>query len=119
MLVEINRSKYFETYRYFFKHATQYEFKNRIQEAFLTAIVNNIASMVELAFRSIKASSRWNAASVTAISESGELTGITASLKNVSQWNKKSLELNENGETRWNIPDEVSELSVARTQFDW
>ena len=56
-------------------------------------------------------SSECDVASVKADSEHGKRIGITASFENVSD------ELNTNGETRGNIPDEVSELSVPKAHF--
>ena len=55
--------------------------KIRIQKAILIAIDNNITPKIKLAVMSINASSGPDATSVTAISESGERTRITALLK--------------------------------------
>ena len=51
-------------------------------------------------------------------SERVENIGITAPLKNVSENNDTLHVLNTNNETRNNIPDKVSELSVPGTHFD-
>ena len=82
---------------------------NRIQYAVLTAINSIITPRIELAVRSISASSGRDAASVTANSELGERVGIIASFENVSERNNTFHELNTNDETRVNIADEVSE----------
>ena len=58
--------------------------EDRIQNAILTAIDSIVAPKIELAFRSIKASSGRDATSVTANSERGEHIGITAPFENVS-----------------------------------
>ena len=86
---------------------------DRIQDAILTAIDNNITLMSELAVKSKNASSRWDAASVAVSSERGERVVIVASLER----NNPFLELNGNDETRENIPDEVRELSVPGKDF--
>ena len=93
--------------------------EDRIQNAILTAIENIVAPKIELAIRSINASSGRDVISVTANSERGERVGFSASFENASE-NKNTLRvLNVNDETRLNIPDEVSELSVPETRFDW
>ena len=51
-------------------------------------------------------------------SERGEQIGITAPFENVSEKNIILHVLIVNDETRNNIPDEVSELSVPGTHFD-
>ena len=56
--------------------------------------------------------------SVTANSERGERVGINASFENASENNNTLRVPNVNDETRLNIPDEVSELSVPETRFD-
>ena len=58
--------------------------QDRIQNATLTAIDSLVAPMIELAIRSIKASSERDATSVTANSERGEHVGITPSFENAS-----------------------------------
>ena len=91
--------------------------EDRIQNAILTAIDNIVAPKIELAIRSINASSGRDVTSVTANSERGEHVGIIASFENASENNILRVS-NVNDETRQNIPDEVSELSVPGTRFD-
>ena len=92
--------------------------EDRIQNAILTAIENIIAPKIELAVRSINASSGRDVTSVTANLERGERVGINASFENASENNNTLRIPNVNDETRLNIPDEVSELSVPETRFD-
>ena len=92
--------------------------EDRIQNAILTAIENIVAPKIELAIRSINASSGRDATSVTANSVRGEHVGINASFEKASENNNTSRVPNVNDETRLNIPDEVSELSVPETRFD-
>ena len=87
------------------------------QNAFLTAIDNIIAPKIELAIRSINASSGRDMTSVTANSERGEYVGINASFENASGNNNTLHVSNVNDETRHNIPDEVSELSSPEAHF--
>ena len=89
-----------------------------IQNAILTAILNIIALKIELAVRSKNASSGRDIASTRTESERDERVGITASFENASENNNVLRESNMNDETRNNIPDEVSELSVPGTRFD-
>ena len=92
--------------------------EDRIQNAILTVIENIVAPKIEIAIRSINASSGRDGTSVTASSERGEHIGINAPFENASG-NKIILYVsNVNDETRHNIPDEVSELSVPETHFD-
>ena len=91
--------------------------EDRIQNAILTAIENIVAPKIELAIRSINASSGRDVTSVTANSERGERVGINASFENASESNILRVS-NVNDETRQIIPDEVSELSVPETRFD-
>ena len=92
--------------------------EDRIQNAILTAIDNIVAPKIEQAIRSINASSRRDATSVSANSERREHVGINTSFENASG-NSNTLGIsNVNDETRHNIPDEVSELSVPETRFD-
>ena len=92
--------------------------EDRIQNAILTAIDSIVAPTIELAIRSISASSRRNATSVTASSERVEHEGINAPFENASG-NDNILHLsNVNDETRHNIPDEESEFLVPETRFD-
>ena len=92
--------------------------EDRIQNAILTAIDNIVTPKIELAIRSINASSGREVTSVTANSEHRERVGIDASFENASKNNDTLDVSNVNDETRHNIPDEVSELSVPETHFD-
>ena len=92
--------------------------EDRIQKAISTAFDNIVAPKIELAIRSINASSGRDATSVAANSECREHVGINASFENASENNNKEQVSNGNDETRNNIPDEVSELSVPETRFD-
>ena len=92
--------------------------EDRIQNAILTAIENIVAPKIELAIRSINASSGRDVTSVTANSECGERVGIDASFENASENNNTLRVPNVNDETRLNISDEVSEMSVPETRFD-
>ena len=93
--------------------------EDRIQNAILTAIENIVAPKIELAIRSINASLGRDVTSVTANSEHGERVGINASFENASENNNTLRVPNVSDETRLNFPDEVSELSVPETRFDW
>ena len=93
--------------------------EDRIKNSILTAIENIVAPKIELAIRSINASSGRDVTSVTANSERGERVGINASLENASENNNTLRVPNVSDETRLNIPDEISELSVPETRFDW
>ena len=92
--------------------------EDRKQNAILTAIENIVAPKIELAIRSINASSGRDVTIVTANSERGERVGINASFENASENNNTLRVPNVNDETRLNIPDEVGELSVPETRFD-
>ena len=92
--------------------------EDRVQNAILTAIENIVAPKIELAIRSINASSGRDATSVSANSERRERVGIDASFENASKNNDTLDVSNVNDETRQNNPDEVSELSVPETHFD-
>ena len=92
--------------------------EDRIQNAILTAIDGIVARKIEIAIRSINASSGKYATSVTANSEHVEQIGIIAPSENVSETNNTLHVSNVNDETGNNIPDEVSELSVPRTRSD-
>ena len=92
--------------------------EDRTQNAILTAIDSIVAPKIELAIRSINASCGRDAISVTENSERGEHIGITATFDNASESNNVLLISNVKDETRNNIPDEVSELSVPETRFD-
>ena len=90
----------------------------RIQNAILTAIDNIVAPKIELANRSINASSGRDATNLTANSERGEHVGINASFENASGNNNTLHASNVNGETPHNIPDEVSELSALESHLN-
>ena len=89
-----------------------------IQNAILTAIENIVTPKIELAIRSINASSGRDATSVSANSECRERVGIIASFENASKNNDTLDVSNVNDETRHNIADKVSELSVPEAHFD-
>ena len=93
-------------------------FEDRIQNAILTATDNIIAPKIELAIRSINASSGRDVTSVAANSGRMEHLSINAFFENASANINTLHVLNLNDETRQNIPDEVSELSVPETHFD-
>ena len=84
----------------------------------MTAIENIVVPKIELAIRSINASSGRDATSVSANSERREHVGINAFFENASGNNNTLGVSNVNDETRHNNPDEVSELSVPETHFD-
>ena len=93
--------------------------EDRIQNAILTAIDNILAPKIELAIRSINASSGRDVTSVSANSERREHVGINAPFENGSGNNDTLDVSNVNDETRHNIPDEASGLSVPETHFGW
>ena len=90
----------------------------RIQNAIVTAIDDIVAPKIELAIRSINASFGRDAASVSANSERSEYVGINTSFENASGNNNTPGVSNVNDETRHNIQDKVSELSVPETHFN-
>ena len=92
--------------------------EDRIQSAILTAIDNIVGPKIELAIRSINASSGRDVAGMSANSERREHTGINASFENASENNNTIGVTNINDEARRNSQDGVSELSVPGTQFD-
>ena len=92
--------------------------EDRIQNAILTAIDKIVAPKIELAIMSVNTSSGRDVTSVAANLERGEHVGINASFENASGNNNTLGVSNVNDETRHNIPDEVSELSVPETHFD-
>ena len=92
--------------------------EDRIQNAILTAIDNLDAPKIELAIRSINASSGRDVTRVTANSEREEHVGINTPFENASGNSNTLHVLNVNDEIRNNISDEVSELSVPETGFD-
>ena len=92
--------------------------KIRSHRLHIGAIDNIVAPKIELAIRSINAYSGRDVISVTANSERREHVGINASFENASG-NKNILNVsNGNDQTRHNIPDEVSELSVPEKHLD-
>ena len=84
----------------------------------MTAIGNIVAPKIELAVRSVNASSGRVVTSVAANSERGEPVGINASFENASGSNNLLHVLEVNDETRPKIPDEVSDLSFPKTHSD-
>ena len=92
--------------------------EDRIQNAILTAIDNIVAPKIELAIRSISASSGRDVTSVSVNSERGEHAGINASFENASGNNDTQVISKVNDETRHSFTEEVSELSVPETHFD-
>ena len=92
--------------------------EDRIQNAILTAIDNIVAQKIELAIRSIGASSGRDVTSVSVNSERREHAGINASFENASGNNDTQVISKVNDETRHSITEEVSELSVPETHFD-
>ena len=73
--------------------------EDKIQNAILTAIDNFVAPKIELAIRSINASSGRDVTSVTANSERREHVGISASFENASENNSILHVSNVNDET--------------------
>ena len=92
--------------------------EDRIQNAISTAFDNIVAPRIELAIRSLNASSGRDATSVAANSARGEHVGINTSFESASGNNNVQQVTNGNDETRNNILDEASELSVPETRFD-
>ena len=92
--------------------------EDRIQNAILTAIDNIVAPKLELAIRSINASSGRDVASASGNSERREYEGINASFENASENNRTLGTTHINDETRCNSHDGVSELPDPGTQFD-
>ena len=90
--------------------------EDRIQNAILAAIDNIVTPKIELAIGPINASSGRDATSVSANSERREHVGINASFENASENNNTLGVSNVNDETRHDIQDEVSELSVPETK---
>ena len=91
--------------------------EDRIQNAILAANDNIVAPKIELAIRSMKAFSGRDVTSVSANLERREHVRINALFKNASGNNDTLDVSNVNDETRHNIPDEVSGLSVPETHF--
>ena len=92
--------------------------EDRIQNAILVAIDNIVAPKIELAIRSINASSGQDMTSVSGNSERRDHERINASFGSASENNRTLGLANTNDETRRNPHDIVSELQVAGTQFD-
>ena len=92
--------------------------EDRIQNAILTAIDNIVGPKIELAIRSINASSGRDVASMSANSERREHTGINDSFENASENDNTIGVTNINDEARRNSQNGMSELSVQGTQFD-
>ena len=91
--------------------------EDMIQNAILTPIGNIVAPKIDLAIKSIKASSGRDVTSVSANSERREHVGINAPFENATGNNDTLDVSNVNDETRHNIPDDVSGLSVPETHF--
>ena len=72
----------------------------KIQNAILTTIGSTITPKIELALRSINASSGQNATSGMPNSEAGEQIGITLPFENASERNITPNVFNKNDETR-------------------
>ena len=92
--------------------------EDRIQNAILVAIDNIVAPKIELAIRSINASSGQDATSVSGNSERRDHERMNASFGSASENNGTLGMTSANDETRRNPHDRVSELSVVGTQFD-
>ena len=92
--------------------------EDRIQNATLTAIDNIVAPKIELAIRSMNASSGRDPTSMSANSERREVVEINTSFENASGNNNTLGVSNVYDDTRHKIPDEVSELSLPETHFD-
>ena len=92
--------------------------EERIQNATSAAIDNIVTPKIELAIRSVNASSGRDATSVSANSERRQHVGINASFENASENNNTLGVSNVNDETRHDIQDEVSEFSVPETRFN-
>ena len=92
--------------------------EDKIHNEVLSAFDYIVAPLFELAMRSINASSGRDATSVTANSERGEHVGINAPFENASENNIILHLSNVNDQTRHNVPDKVSQLSVPETHFD-
>ena len=92
--------------------------EDRIQNAVLTAIDNIVTPKIELAIRSINASSGRDVTSASGNSERREYEGINASFENASANNRTLGMANTNDETRHDFHNGVSELPVSEAQFD-
>ena len=89
--------------------------ESMILNKILTAIDNIVAPRIGLAIRSVSRSSGRDVTSVTANSKRRQHVGINAFFENASENNNIR---NGNDETRNDLPNEVSELSVPGTHFD-
>ena len=92
--------------------------EDRIQNAILVAIDNIVAPKIELAIRSINASSGRDVTSVSGNSERRDHERINTSFRSASENNSTLGITNANDETRHYPHDRVSVLSVPGTQFD-
>ena len=92
--------------------------EDRIQNAILVAIDNIIAPKIELAIRSINASSGRDVTSVSGNSERRDHERMNTSFGSASENNGTLGMTNANDETRCNPHDRVGESSVAGTQFN-
>ena len=92
--------------------------EERTQSAILTYIESIVARKIELAIRSICASSGRDATRVTANSQRVEHIRIIAPFENASENNNILHTSNVNDEIRNSFPDEVSQFSVPKTRFD-
>ena len=92
--------------------------EDRIQNAILTTTDIIVTPKIELAIRSINASSGRDTTSASAGSKRREHVGINATFENASGNDNTLGVSNVNDETRHVIPDEVSELSVPETRFN-
>ena len=92
--------------------------EDKIQSEISTGIDGIITPKIELAIRSIKASSGRDTTSIMASSELSEHLRIIDSFENVSERNNTLHMFNINDETLNIISDEVSELSVPGTHLD-
>ena len=92
--------------------------EDRIQNAILVAIDNIIAPKIELAIRSINASSGRDVTSVSGNSDRRDHERTNTSFGSASENNGTLGMTNANDETRCNPHDRVGELSVAGTQLD-
>ena len=93
-------------------------FEGTIQNGILTTTDIIVTPGIELEVRSKNASSGHDAGSVIKNLQCGQRIGVTASLENVSERYNTFHELSTDDETRGNIRDKVSELSVPRIRFD-
>ena len=92
--------------------------EDRIENAILTAIDNIVAPKIELAIRSITASSGRDVTSMSASSERRERTGVNASFENASESNNTLDVTNTNDEARHNSQVELSDMQVPGKPFD-